>query len=192
MKIILAMLFSGSLLIGCNSVFPSTATFSPTRSVPSLTAPVPTSTPISRQNVISTPTEIQLPFNSNVSNDEYCKPPYAILPVSDGNDISEDEIVYELVKIWLRRYNQPNAPLFCRIEDYSIDKVYDDPSIYSNALEPRGDFMRIIVFSVKLSQLPSDWMSFAGELDQDNWLHVSHVVAISKTNEGYQMEFSNP
>ena len=92
----------------------------------------------------------------------------------------------------MRRYNQPNAPLSCRIAAYTIDKVYDDPGIYSQALEPRGDFKRVIVLSVKLIQLPSDWMSFAGELDQDNWLHVTHIVAITETSEGYKMEFAYP
>jgi len=170
--------------MGCKSISPtSTYTASPSTS---------TSTPIFRQDVISTPTDIQLPFNPNVNNDEYCRPPYALFAVSENNDISENEIVYELVKIWLRRYKQPNAPAFCRIDGYTIDKVYDDPGLYTTALEPRGDFMRVIAFSVKLIQIPSDWMSFAGELDQSNWLHLGHIVAITKTSEGYIMEFAYP
>ena len=180
MKIFFAPLVIGLLLIGCNPV----------------PAPTTASTPIStltfRQGAVPSPTAIQLPFNPEVKSDEYCKVPYALLPVSENNDISEEEIVYELVKIWLRRYIQPDTPLFCRIDDYTIDKVYNDPSLYSTALEPRGDFMRVIAFSVKLTQLPSDWMSFPGELDQDNWLHSGHVVAITRTGEGYKMEFANP
>ena len=112
--------------------------------------------------------------------------------MEDGNDISEDEIVYELVKIWLRRYKQPAAPSFCRIADFTIDSVYDDPGIYSKVLEPRGDFKRVVVFSVKPVTVPSDWMSFAGELDQENWLHISHIVAITETSEGYKLEFAYP
>ncbi len=187
MKILVATFLIGLLLLGCNPITAPTATLpfiSPTS--------LPTATPIFRQDVISTPTDVQLPFNPRITNDDYCKPPYAILPVSENNDISEHEIVYELVKIWLRRYNQPNAPAFCRIDDYTIDKVYDDPGIYSTALEPRGDFMRVIVFSVKLIQIPSDWISLSGELDQKNWLHLGHIVVITKTSEGYQMEFANP
>ena len=137
-------------------------------------------------------TDIQLPFNSDSETNEYCKPPFAVLPVEDGNDISEDEIVYELIGMWLRRYKQDAAPPFCRIADYSVDKVYDDPGIYSQVLEPRGDFKRVVVFSVKLTQVPSDWMGFTGELDQDNWLHISHIVAITETNEGYTLEFTYP
>src|SRR6266508_3289804 len=94
--------------------------------------------------------------------------------------------------MWLRRYKNPEAHPYCRIDGYTIDKVYYDPGVNSQPLEPKGDFMRMVVFSVKLIQIPNEWMSFAGELDQNNWLHVSHIVAISKTNEGYKMEFAYP
>jgi len=167
----------GFFLIACTSI-----------PVPEVAPPI-LATPT---QIVPTPTGSQLPFDPNVSSDDYCRAPYAVLPVSDGNDISEDEIVYELVKIWLRRYIQPNAPAFCRIEDYSIDRVYDDPGVYSNALEPRGDFMRVVAFSVRLSQIPNYWMSFPGELDSDNWLHSGHIVAVTAVDEGYKMEFANP
>lgn len=191
MKTLIVLFCIGFLSLGCSPAA-STATFPSILPTSTYTASPPTSTPIFRQDVISTPTDIQLPFNPNVSNDEYCRPPYALFAVSENNDISENEIVYELVKIWLRRYKQANAPAFCRIDGYTIDKVYDDPGLYTTALEPRGDFMRVIAFSVKLIQIPSDWMSFAGELDQSNWLHLRHVVAITKSSEGYKMEFANP
>ncbi len=184
MKLPFISLFIGLLLMGCSPAV-STAT-SPT-STSLVLPPAPF-----KQDLTPSPTDIQLPFDPNVSSNEYCKPPYALFAVSENNDISENEIVYELVKIWLGRYKQSNAPAFCRIDDYSIDKIYDDPGIYSQALEPRGDFMRVIAFSVKLIQIPSDWMSFAGELDQDNWLHLGHIVAITKTSEGYTMEFAYP
>jgi hypothetical protein len=35
-------------------------------------------------------------------------------------------------------------------------------------------------------------MSFAGQLDQDNWLHTSHIVAITKPSAGYTLEFADP
>lgn len=183
--------FIGLLLMGCSATVPA-ATLPSITSTSTDTASPSTSTPIFRQALISTPTDIQLPFNPNVSNGEYCRSPYALLAVIENNDISENEIVYKLVKIWLRRYKQPNAPAFCRIDDYTIDKVYDAPGLYSTALEPRGDLMRVIAFSVKLVQIPNDWMSFAGELDQNNWLHLGHIVAITKTTEGYKMQFANP
>jgi hypothetical protein len=189
MKIFIAFFLTGLLLIGCNSVPEPAAIVVLTQSTATQKA---TSVPEFTQFPVASPTDIQLPFNPDAGVNEYCKPPYAILPVQDGKDISEDEIVYELVKIWLRRYKQPEVPAFCRIADYSIDKIYDDPGIYSKVLEPRGDFKRVVVFSVKLIQVPSEWMSFAGELDQENWLHTSHIVAITKTNEGYKLEFANP
>ena len=186
MKFILSFGFAVLILISCSSLaVPENAPSPVATRLPS------TSTP-SRQYPVPSSTDIQLPFNPDMGSDEYCKPPYAVLPVEDGNDISEDEITHELVNIWLRRYKQTGAPPACRIEDYTIEKVYSDPSVYSQALEPRGDFMRVVVFSVKPIQIPSDWMSFPGELDQDNWLHVSHIVAVTKTNEGYTLEFAYP
>jgi hypothetical protein len=177
-------LFLSSLIwifiVACNTAVPMSA----------VSPSAVTEIPIFRQDVA--PTDIQLPFNSDVKNDGYCQPPSALLPVDDNNDISEDEIVYELTKIWLRRYANPNAPLFCRIDGYTIDKVYYDLSILSGPLEPKGDFMRIVVFSVKLIQVPSDWMSFSGKLDQENWLHLSQPVAVTKTNDGYKMQFAYP
>ena len=131
-------------------------------------------------------------LDTQTGSDEYCKPPYAVLPVSDGNDISEDQIVHELMQVWLRRYANPDAPLACRIEAYTIDQVYFDLELLSRPLEPRGNFMRLVDFSVKLIQLSDAWMSFAGELDQDNRLHISHAVAVFETTEGYTMEFAYP
>jgi hypothetical protein len=189
MKILLIFSLAGLLLVGCGSL-PA-----PEKTPTSLESPDVqnvTATPDLKQNPAPSPTTILLPLNSDTDSNEYCKPPYAVLPVEDGNDISENEIVYELVKIWLRRYKQPAAPALCRIADFTIDNVYDDPGIYSKVLEPRGDFKRVVVFSVKPVQVPSDWMNFAGELDQKNWMHVSHIVAITETSEGYKLEFAYP
>ncbi len=52
--------------------------------------------------------------------------------------------------------------------------------------------MRIVDFSIELIQVPNAWMSFAGDIDQENWMHVSHVVSISETSDGYEMEFAYP
>lgn len=177
----------GFLLLGCAPVSAPTAT------LPHLS---PTSTPLSispaTATVIPSPTDLPLPSNSETASDDYCKPPYAVLPVGDDNDISEDEIVYELMNVWLRRYSDPNAPLFCRIDAFTIDEVYYDMDILSQPLEPRGDFMRVVVFAVKLIQAANAWMGFSGELDPENWLHVRHAVAVFGTPEGYTMQFAYP
>lgn len=175
-------------IVACNTpnLIPADVSASVTETI------IVSSTPIFRQEASPPPTDIQLPFNSTVENNEYCKSPSTNVAVSDNNDISEDEIVYQLLKIWLRRYANPNVPLFCRIDAYTIDKVYYDLSLLSGPLEPRGDFMRVAVFSVKLIQASNDWMSFSGELDPENWLHLSQPVAVFKTNEGYTMQFAYP
>lgn len=169
------------------TVIPSTAQLTPTQQI--LT---PTATELFRQDLSATATDIQFPDTLVSESSEYCKPPYALLPVDDNSDISEEEIVYKLVGIWLRPYSNPDAHPYCRIDGYKIDKVYYDLDLISQPLAPVGDFMRVVDFSVKLIQIPSDWISFSGELDQDNWLHLSQVVAVFRTNEGYTMKFAYP
>jgi hypothetical protein len=174
MKYPFALFVIGFLLIGCMTVVSAPAT-----STVSL-------------DLTASPTDAPLPLNTNAGSDEYCRPPYAILPVGDDNDISEDEIVYELMRIWLRRYSDPNAPAACRIDGFTINEVYYDKDILSQSLEPRGDFMRLVDFSVKLIQPPAEWMSFSGELDQEHWLHLRHPVSVFETLEGYTMQFAYP
>ena len=182
MKTIFSSFLVAFLLLGCASV-----------AAPASPPPARTATDLPLDEIIvPSATDLATPLDTQTSSDEYCKPPYAVLPVSDGNDISEDQIVHELMQVWLRRYADPDAPLTCRIEAFSIDQVYFDLEILSRPLEPRGNFMRLVDFSVKLIQLSDAWMSFAGELDQDNWLHVRHAVAVFETTEGYTMEFAYP
>jgi hypothetical protein len=152
----------------------------------------PTATEVFRQNLSPTATEIQLSFNPNVKNDGNCEPPNASLSKTEAENLSEDEIAYKLFDIWLSDYKKPGAPLYCRIADYTIDKVYYDERTPYLPLEPKGDIMRVVIFSVKLIQIPNVWMSFSGEIDQDNWLHTAHAIAIFKTDTGYIMKFANP
>jgi hypothetical protein len=70
--------------------------------------------------------------------------------------------------------------------------VYYDERISSLPLEPKGDFTRVADFSIKLIQVPNDWMSFSGRIDQKNWLHLVHAFASLKMEEGYSMKFAFP
>jgi len=185
--ILLLHLHACSTFAATATVIPSTAQLTSTHQI--LT---PAATEIFRQEIPATATDIELPHNLESERSEYCKPPYALLPVDDNSDISEEEIVYKLVDIWLKRYSNPDAHPYCRIDGYKIDKVYYDLDLISQPLEPRGDFMRVVIFSVKPIQIPNDWMSFSGELDQSNWLHLSQVVAAFKTDDGYTMKFAYP
>lgn len=182
MKFIFPSLCVALLFFGCTSVT------APVSLIPSPTAINP---PVN-ETIAPSPTDLPLALDTETSSEDYCKPPYAVLPVSDGNDISEDEIVHELMQAWLRRYANSDAPLACRIEAFTIDKVYFDLDILSRPLEPRGNFMRLVDFSVKPIQISDAWMSFPGELDQENWLHISHAVAVFETAEGYTLQFAYP
>ena len=139
------------------------------------------------------PTGIQLPFNEQVVNSEYCQTqPDISLPAAEVPASNEDEITLQLLKLWLAYYQAPQAPRYCRIDGYHIDRVYYDERTPSLPLEPKGDFMRNVQFSIKLIQMPTDWMSWAGDLDQQNWLHLAGVIAVFHSQGVYKMEFANP
>jgi hypothetical protein len=94
MKIFFAFSLIGFLLVGCSSPPAHSIKTTPEAVIPSQSAGA---TAVFTQLPVPSPTDIQLPFSSDTGDDQdYCKAPYAILPVGDGNDISEDEIVYEL------------------------------------------------------------------------------------------------
>jgi hypothetical protein len=114
------------------------------------------------------------------------------LPNQQSKNLTIDEIGYKLIEIWLDRYKKVEAHPYCRIEDYDINGVYYDEHTSSLPIQPRGDFLRVVDFSIKLIQVPNDWMSFSGTLDPSNWLRIIHPIAISQTNNGYIMEFAYP
>lgn len=180
-------------LIACNTIISTQTALSSTKlPIPTPTKSILTSTPIFRQVSIPTPTDIQLPYNLVTENSEFCQVPPPTLPLRDAENLSEDQIVYKLIELWLNRYKKPEAHPYCRIDDYAIDKVYYDKRMLSFPVEPQGDIMRVVVFSLKLIQIPNDWMSLAGEIDQNNWLHITQTFAIFKTETGYVMKFAFP
>ena len=140
------------------------------------------------------PTPIQLPFVENFNRD--CNNPAVVdLPISDAQVLSEDDIAEKLMSLYLDSFNNPQVSDFCRIDGYSIEKVfYDENLATSPTMMPKGDFMRVVDFSIKLIQIPNVWMSYSGEIDQQNWLHTSEVLAIfkHKTRGVYTMVFSRP
>jgi hypothetical protein len=156
------------------------------------TASKPTATEVFRKNLTLTATDIQLPYNLVYESSEYCQPPYAFLPIKETQNLTEDEIGYKLIDIWLSRYKKAEAHPYCRIADYTINKIYYNERISSLPLEPKGDFMRVADFSIRLIQIPNEWMSFSGRIDQSNWLHLAHAFAIFKIDKGYSMRFAYP
>ncbi len=140
----------------------------------------------------ATPTEIGLPFNDQNVDSQYCQSPSIVLSSADAQGLSEDEIAAKLVDLWLAYFAVPAAPDYCRIDGYRIDKVYYDERTPYLPLEPKGDFMRVVQFSIKLIQVPNFWMSWAGEIDPQFWLHTGNHVAVFRSRSGYTMQFAYP
>ena len=139
------------------------------------------------------PTPIQLPFVENFNKD--CNNPAVVdLPISDAQGLSEDDIAEKLMSLYLDSFNNPQVSDFCRIDGYRIEKAFYDSRLELPTFSPKGDFMRVVQFSVKLIQIPNVWMSYSGEIDQQNWFHISEALAIFKneTRGVYTMFLSRP
>ncbi len=158
--------------------------------VSSLTpAPPPPATKPSQP--LATPTAFQLPVNESNYEGEYCQYPLVTLSALDAQGFSDDEIVEKLMDLHLTYFSASQAPAWCRIDGYTIDKIsYDERTSYSS-LEPQSDLMRVVQYSIKLIQVPNMWMSLPGEVDQQNWLHTAADVAIVHL-DGYSLHFAHP
>jgi hypothetical protein len=164
-----------------------TVTQKPTSTSTLLPSAIPSIQPL------ATPTAFQLPWNE-IPNDTtgYCLLAPTQLVASDTQGLSEDEIAMKLIDLWLAYFNAPQAPGDCHVDGYHVDEVYYDERTPYLPLEPKGDFMRVVRFSVKLVQIPNSWMTWAGEIDQQNWLHTGANLAIFRLEDGYTMKFAYP
>jgi len=150
-------------------------------------APTPQLTPVATHNGLPV-----FEINELTVDDEYCNSPEVFLSKADAQGLQDDEIAQKLMELWLDYFNTLQAPSYCRIDGYTIDKVYYDERTPFLPLEPKGDFMRVALFSIKLIQYPNFWMSWAGDVDKENWLHTSNNLALFRTNTGYAMKFAYP
>ena len=148
--------------------------------------------PGSEMSPNATATQSQLPFNDTNFEDEFCQSPKIVLSLADANGLDENEIAGKLMEKWLAYFHAPQAPDYCRIDDYRIDKIFYDEQTADLPLEPKGDFMRIAQFSILLVQMPNFWMSWSGQLDQQNWFHTGGHVAVFRNEDGYTFEFAHP
>ena len=143
-----------------------------------------------------TPTRIPLPRVEppNVES-AYCDhPPVVELSFSNAKGLSEDEIAEKLMGLHLDYFSSPQAPDWCRTDGYRIEKVFELDPKDAKPLTPKGDFMRVVQYSIKLIQFPSFYLSAPGEIDQQNWLHISQVLSIFiyELDGVYKMKFARP
>jgi len=176
---LVAMLFA---LASCAPVvnpspYPNISTASPTpRTIPTFPK---YPTPIPPTPILISPTPIQLPVIEGNVEREYCDKPHPVyLPVSEAQGLTDDDITEKLMSLYLDYFNNPQAPDYCRIDGYRIERVFYDESMTSRLATRRGDFMRGVDYSIKLIQLPNYWMGAYGEIDQQNWFHISDELAI--------------
>lgn len=205
-----------ALVFGLSACAPSTSSGQatllnlPTSTVPlatqlSTAIPLPitkpvkvTSTPMSVLTLQPTATQIQLPYIRKSGDYQYCKQsPVVELSFSGAQGLSDDEIAAELMSLFLDYFNNPQAPGRCRIDGYSIDLVDQVKPETATQIEPKGNFVRYVGYSIKLIQVPNIWMSLSGNIDQQNWFHTGGILAITKvlksdSEGGYTMKFAYP
>jgi len=160
-----------------------TLTHTPTPDLNSSPTPTETRSPFE-------PTPIQLPLNEGNYEAKYCNNPTGVsLPISDAQDLTDDEIATKLMSLYLDYYKNPQAPDFCRIDGYRIEKVFYHEGMTSQLVTQKGTFMRQVNFSIKLIQIPNYWIGIPGEIDQQNWLHISMALTIYpvQTDSVYKM-----
>lgn len=127
-------------------------------------------------------------INETTVDQEYCQLPEVWLSATEAQGLDDDEIARRLMTLWLDYFNTPQAPGYCRVDGYVIDRVYYD----NHPVEPRSNLMRTIEFSIKLVQYPASWAAWAGEVDDQNWLHTGVTIAVFRSDEGYTMQFARP
>ena len=143
--------------------------------------------------ITPTSTEFPLRYDPNITGEsEYCNLAQVNLLKTETEGLSIEEVTQKLMELWLEHYLAPDAPLFCIIQQYQIDRIYYDERIANLPLEPKGDYVYVVDFSVMLTHVPNSWMSYPGYVDQDGWLHTSQVVAIFETDEEFVMRFAHP
>jgi len=118
--------------------------------------------------------------------------PQVRLTLEDAKGLSDDEIASALMRLHLDYFNTPAAPDWCRVDGYTIDRVYYDAKVLSPPIVPQGDIMRVVLYSMRLIQIPNFWMSLAGEVDPQNWLHTAASLAVFRSADGYTMKFAYP
>ncbi len=116
---------------------------------------------------------------------------FPVLSVSDAQGLNEDQIARKLIELLLEYYRAPQAPELCRIVEYRIDDVHYNEQYPILPLEPKGDFMRGVLYSVKPFQ-PYFWAIKQGKFDEENWFHDGVDVAVFRSDGGYTMQFAYP
>lgn len=178
---------------------PLTSTSSPRPTLPP--QPLPgTSTPWPTATIGPTQTPIQLPLELPTTSVEQmdCGDLYVLeLPVSEAQGMDDDETAAKMAETYLQRYTNPLLTAGCRIDGYRVDEIQTLTLAQAAPLNPKGDFLRAIRFSVKLIQLKSLWITYPGEIDQENWLHTGRTFAFSRIvnasgQDAYRMEMAFP
>lgn len=173
MRVLLITTFAALLITSCSSPSVEATPSS------SNTLPPPTSTPTQPQPTV---------YPTITRTNNYCSsyPTAILLPFSNAEGWSEEEIAGKLMELFFAYYHSPQAPDSCRIEGYSVDEINCDgpdlpPVLYA-------DFVCKVQYSYKSVEEPS--AAVPGYLDEQNWFHTFNYLAVFRSDSGYTMKFT--
>ena len=142
-------------------------------------SPTPTSNP--------TPTE-WLPYNETPSTTG-CSEFMATLSMQEAEHLSKERLAKRLFEIYLAHYQSPNLGSQCRLEDFVVQSAKLNKSINFLANEQNVDYVGIVQYSVRISEIPSNWVAGNGELEKDGWIkNKGLIIGVTKVNDQYVLK----
>jgi hypothetical protein len=181
--VLLVLLF----LFGCSgqSRMPGT----PTPSLTQVFLPTSTEAATAPSDFLPSPTVGQwLPYNPN-SSDQGCGAFIATLPSLGTNGLSQEEIFRRLFDGYLAHFRSPDLGSDCRLENYRVENVIIDSKIAFLAGEQKVDQVAWVIFSVQVTEVPTEWIAGNGELAAQGWVsHKSLIVGFTKSSTNYTLK----
>jgi len=140
-------------------------------------------TPISNP----TPTE-WLPYNETPNNTG-CGEFIATLSMQEAEHLSKEKLAKRLFEVYLAHYKSPGLGSQCRLEDFVVEGTQLNKSLDSLANEQNVGYVGSVQYSVRISQVPSDWVAGNGDLEKDGWIrNKGLIIGVTKINDQYVLK----
>ena len=135
--------------------------------------------------VQSTSTEQWLPYNQNPGSTG-CGEFTATLSVQETDGLSGEQLAKRLFEIYLGHYKSSTLGSQCGLDDFIVKSARLNASIDFLAVEQKVDYVGTVQYSVKISEVPSDWVAGNGNLEKDGWItDKGLIIGVSKVSDQY-------
>ena len=126
-----------------------------------------------------------LPYNPNIS-DKGCSEFTATIPIKDAKKLSKEEIIKKLFEMYLEHFKSPDLGGICRLEEFKIENIKMDQIVAFTAKNQWVETTAWVDYSIKIKEVPSNWIAANGELAPDGWIiHKSLIIGFIESDEQY-------